>query len=141
LDTNLFCIPALSSQEPPVLANYNSKLALRYRDRVASYIKDGDFRTKLLDGPGPFLISSTQPLARIKVRSPILFFDLSGMSDQDMSDVVSFYKQHIREKGLSEFDIEDHIRLEVIRFNGFSKKINWGQVIGVIIAVGPYLVE
>ena len=115
LETNLFCIPAVSKNGALRLANYNSKLSSSYRNSLARVVGSESTRTELLGSSGPFLVSTVRPLAHTGEGSHLLVFDLTSMSAEHMDEIVKFYEQRIAEKGASDFDFFDDLRLELIR--------------------------
>jgi hypothetical protein len=121
LETNLFCIPALSRNGALTLANYNSKLSSIYRNDLTQRVRSESTRSKLLGSSGPFLVSIVRPLTRTPVGSDMLVFDLASMNAEDMDHVVDFYEQRVAKKGASDFDLFDHMQLELIKWKPLLK--------------------
>jgi hypothetical protein len=95
-EINLFCIPVKSAKKIANLDNYNSDLALLYRDiAIGALNQDVTFLNKFSTSPGPFLVSSLQPLNQVRTPQPVLFADLSSTNPVAMKELVVAYKQKI----------------------------------------------
>ncbi len=98
VETNLFCIPVKAAKKPANLENYNSSLALLYRDIAIGALKsEVAFQNKFATNAGPFLVSTLQPLNQVRTPQPVLFSDLSYTNPSAMKELVAAYKQKVGE--------------------------------------------
>jgi peptidoglycan-associated lipoprotein len=115
--TNLFCV--LGRRADPnsrlTLDNYNSDLATMYRIVAQGGIAaDTGFSQRLATGPGPFLISSLQPLNQVRTPGPMLFSDLSATNPAAMREVVAAYKQRLSNAALDRAETFQPLRLALL---------------------------
>lgn len=54
---------------------------------------------KLLGGDGPYLLTTTQNIFRIRNRREFLFIDLSTFNDSAIKEIIRTYKQHLIDDG------------------------------------------
>ncbi|MDP1708348.1 MAG: hypothetical protein Q8L89_04710 [Gammaproteobacteria bacterium] len=114
-ETNLFNIPAISTDAPPTLDNYASGLALQYRSMALGAFRDEDkFRGMLSHGAGPFLISVLRPLNQVRSPEPLLFADLSAHNPAAMREVVAAYKQRINRSLPDRVESFESLRLDLL---------------------------
>ncbi|WP_411727025.1 hypothetical protein [Methyloglobulus sp.] len=93
-EINLFCIPVKIAKKLANLENYNSDLALLYRDIAIGTLKNEvTFQNKFSTSVGPFLVSTLQPLNQVRTPQPVLFADLSSTNPSAMKELVAAYKQ------------------------------------------------
>jgi hypothetical protein len=94
--TNLFCIPAMSSSKRPILANYNFDVAFKFRSvAMGGSVSMDRHLARFSTAPGPFLISSLHPLNQIRSPEPMLLADLSRHNPEAMREVISAYKERL----------------------------------------------
>lgn len=101
-ETNLFYIPArlAGAADRPSLANYDSGLALSYKESLTRVMRaDPEAVVRLRSRAGPFLVSVPEPLPASSAApasdSPVLYADLSDMNPAAMDEVVAAYKQRL----------------------------------------------
>ena len=106
---NLFCIPVKKSNKLADLDNFNSELSLLYREIATGALKEDEaFLNKFAITAGPFLVSTQQPLNKVRTPQAVLFADLTSTNISAMKEVVTAYKQKVNdavsEKGTNKFD-------------------------------------
>ena len=106
---NLFCIPVKKSNKLADLDNFNSELSLLYREIATGALKEDEaFLNKFSTTAGPFLVSTQQPLNKVRKPQAVLFADLSSINPSAMKEVVTAYKQKVNdavaENGTIKFD-------------------------------------
>ena len=113
---NLFCIPIKKSNKTANLDNYNAELSLLYRDiAIGALKKETAFLAKFSTSPGPFLVSTQQPLNQVREPQTVLFADLSTTNPLAMREVVSAYKQKVDEAVVSNTTLKfDPIKLRIL---------------------------
>lgn len=103
---NLFCIPGMVPLEQgldalfdedkkfPALDNYASSLALSILSGAgAGVVRSPEILGVIQDSPGPFLLTTLQPIRQAKSGSPMLFVDLSRFPADAYADLLTAYKQ------------------------------------------------
>ncbi len=96
--TNILYIPAVAPGRELNLANYDSRLSLRYLSEIARLCREEspEISERLESRPGPFLISLLQPVGQIGEESVnLLYADLSTTNPAAMREVVAAYKGHL----------------------------------------------
>lgn len=109
-ETNLFCFPALDAElfaesrggleNGSPLAIYDFDLSMHYLARTAGALlresSNQGLGVRLLNRPGPFLISVLKPLPEWASEShELLFWDLSTTHPDAMGEVVAAYKKRV----------------------------------------------
>lgn len=108
---NLFCIPGKtawkeglaaldeSSDKLSALDNYASSLAFSTLSTAGSgAVRSREILDVIQDSPGPFLLTTLQPLRLVKSDSPMLFVDLSRFLPETYTDLVTAYKRALVER-------------------------------------------
>lgn len=118
-ESNIFYIPAGKgiSEDKFGVKDYNCNLGKKILSLFASKIEDKQL-VKRLDGsyPGPYLISTKQPLGTItEERFPVLFADLSSHPPAVILEEVRAYKNRTYDKELTGFEFFDSLRLQILR--------------------------
>lgn len=128
-DFNLFLIPTISDSATEESADQklNAILSSRILTGIAIQTDDQSFRQRLNNNPGPFLVSSLEPIStRESGQVDLLYLDLTSTNPAAMPEVVSAYKQRITSDeidGVQRFhsirlalldlilDTDDHIKI------------------------------
>lgn len=128
-DFNIFLIPTISDSatEESAGKKLNAILSSRILTGIVIQTEDQDFRQRLNNNPGPFLISSLEPISsRDSGQMDLLYLDLTSTNPAAMPEVVSAYKQRITSDeidGIQRFrsirlalldlilDTDDHIKI------------------------------
>jgi hypothetical protein len=103
---NLFCIPGRTPWEEglealdepgdkfPALDNYASSLALSILSGAGSgAVRSPEILGVIQDSPGPFLLTTLQPIRQARSGSPMLFVDLSRFQAATYADILTAYKR------------------------------------------------
>jgi len=108
---NLFCIPGKTVWDQglaaldeggdrfPALDNYASSLALATLSTAGSgAVRSSEILGVIQDSPGPFLLTTMQPMQLVQSGSPMLFVDLSRFPPETYADLVTAYKRALVER-------------------------------------------
>ncbi|GAO36066.1 hypothetical protein SCT_1465 [Sulfuricella sp. T08] len=108
---NLFCIPGKTEWDEglaaldeggdkfPALDNYASSLALATLSTAGSgAVRSSEILGVIQDSPGPFLLTTMQPMQLVQSGSPMLFVDLSRFPPETYADLVTAYKRALVER-------------------------------------------
>lgn len=108
---NLFCIPGKTvwdeglaaldegSDKFPALDNYASSLALATLSTAGNgAVRGSEILGVIQDSPGPFLLTTMQPMQLVQSGSPMLFVDLSRFPPETYADLVTAYKRALVER-------------------------------------------
>lgn len=78
----------------PAFDNYASSLALSILSGAgAGVVRSPEILGVIQDSPGPFLITTLEPIRQVKSGAPMLFVDLSHFSADTYADLLNAYKQ------------------------------------------------
>lgn len=108
---NLFCIPGRTAWEEglealdegvekfPALDNYASGLALSTLSTAGNgAVRSREILNVIQDSPGPFLLTTLQPMRQVKSGAPMLFVDLSRFPPETYADLITAYKRALVER-------------------------------------------
>lgn len=116
--TNLFCVPVKSveSSSPADVANYSSDIGVSYLEFAEARVSgDENLTNDLITEPGPFLISSLQPLLLTKRADPLLLADLSTTDPAAMAEVVAAYDQRLDDRLLGRAQAFEPLRARLLK--------------------------
>jgi hypothetical protein len=121
--SNIFYIPSVGAAEARFgnlftdhpLRTYNSSIAMSYLVGLSELLDDPDLQQRITTNPGPFLISTLQPLSKLRGTSAVmLYVDLSGTNPGSMREIVSAYKSYVTTKTIDEVEEFSSLRLTLL---------------------------
>ena len=97
--TNIFMIPCIGYAEGNITTGiYSASVSRGTRDRIlevySTHRKFSELKEDLLDGPGPYLVSSLKKLDKMTPNDPLVYIDLNRVDRKAYRKLLHVYKEY-----------------------------------------------